>query len=156
MSADRLLKRHLRIFLRHKDTFGPQGMNVNDMHAESLSLNDRIALWVSAHVGTMWCCYLLAVLMVSWALAQWFLGEQAPDRYPYPFLFFCLGGVMQSLLLPLIMVAQNLQARHAELRAETDYHTNKANAEMVTQIDRKLTQLVEGLGLWSQHEQQQD
>lgn len=154
MSTDRPLKRHLRIFLKHKDTFGPHGLNANDIHVQSLSTSDRIALWISARVGTMWFCYGLAVLMMSWALTQWLLGERAPDKYPFPFLFFVLGGIMQSLLMPLIMVAQNLQSRHAELRAETEYHINKANAEKLEQMDRKLSQLLGGLGLWSQQEQQ--
>src|SRR5579863_9359228 len=95
--------------------------NVNAVHADSLSINDRIACFVSDKVGTMWFCYGLAVLMIVWALLQWLLGNTAPDRFPYPFLFFCLGGIMQSLLMPLIMVAQNQSAQHAALRAQEQY-----------------------------------
>lgn len=154
--TDRPMKRHLRIFLKHRFALGPHGVNVNDIHVESLSTSDRIAVWISERVGTMSFCYALAVLMMSWALAQWLLGERAPDKYPFPFLFFILGGIMQSLLMPLIMVAQNLQSRHAELRAETEYHINKANAEKLEHIDTKLEQLLGGLGLWSQQEQPRD
>ena len=45
--------------------------------------------------------------------------------------FYISSGYLQLILLPLIMVGQNLQGRHAELRAEHDYETNiKAEKEV--------------------------
>lgn len=43
------------------------------------------------------------------------------------------SGILQLILLPLIMVGQNLQGRHAELRAQHDFDTNvKAEKEIET------------------------
>jgi uncharacterized membrane protein len=41
--------------------------------------------------------------------------------------------VIQIMLMPLIMVGQNLQGRHSELRAENDFEVNvKAEMEIET------------------------
>ena len=48
-----------------------------------------------------------------------------------PVIQYLSSGYLQLILLPLIMVGQNLQGRHAELRAENDYKTNvKAEKEI--------------------------
>jgi uncharacterized membrane protein len=86
----------------------------------------------------MWFCYGLSGVMFVWALLQQsmlpMLHLPVFDPYPFAFLFFCLGGIMQSLLMPLIMTAQNQDARHAELRAEADYHVNQASFDQLTVI----------------------
>jgi uncharacterized membrane protein len=42
-----------------------------------------------------------------------------------------MSNVLQILLMPLIMVGQNLQGRHAELRAQSDFEVNlKAEQEV--------------------------
>lgn len=102
--------------------------NVNHVHGESLTVNDKIALRVSGIVGTMWFCYGLATIMFLWALLQQAilpgLRIQAIDPFPFSFLFFCLGGVMQSLLMPMIMVEQNRQSRHAMQQSDAMYDTD--------------------------------
>lgn len=110
--------------------------NVNREHHESLATNDLIATWVSDHVGTMWFCYALLLLIGTWALSQFVLTHwhHAFDAYPYPFLFFCLGGIMQSLLMPMFLVVQNLSSRHTETRAEADYETNVRALEHLTYL----------------------
>jgi len=43
-----------------------------------------------------------------------------------------MSNVIQILLMPLIMVGQNLQGRHSEIRAELDFEINqKAEKEIV-------------------------
>lgn len=138
-------KHHLTILRERHKQIGAHNVNVNEVHVESLSLNDKIACWVSDHVGTMWFCYGLAALMFVWGAINVLLGKHAFDPYPYSFLFFCLGGIMQSLLMPLIMVAQNQSSRHAELRAEADYHVNQASfekLEVIVQYISNQTELI--------------
>lgn len=104
----------------------PHPHHTNNANEElQQSTNDRIALWISGHIGTMRFCYVLACLMLLWACLQVLLGQRAFDAFPFPFLFFCLGGVMQSLLLPLIMVAQNLDQKKSEILANTQYKTTQ-------------------------------
>ena len=48
-----------------------------------------------------------------------------------PVVQYVSSGYLQLIFLPLIMVGQNLQGRHAEIRAEHDYETNiKAEKEI--------------------------
>jgi uncharacterized membrane protein len=46
--------------------------------------------------------------------------------------------MIQILLMPLIMVGQNLQGRHAEMRAESDYEVNVRAEEEIEHIIRRL------------------
>ena len=94
----------------------------NRVVQESLSHQDRIALRITRAIGTMWAVYAFATFMLGWMLLQVALGGQAFDPYPFAFLLF-LGNIVQLLLMPLIMVGQNLQGRHAEARAAVEFET---------------------------------
>ena len=110
--VDRLFRRDA--FARQK----PQ--NPNDVARRELSVQDRIAIAVTGAIGTMWAVYFFALFMGIWMFWQGVLHKNAFDPYPYAFLLF-IGNIIQLLLMPLIMVSQNVQARHAELRAEEQY-----------------------------------
>jgi uncharacterized membrane protein len=88
----------------------------------AMSRQDRIALFITGAIGTMYAVYALATIMAGWIMLQVALGQRAFDPYPFAFLLF-LGNIVQLLLMPLIMVGQNLQGRHAEARAEEEYRT---------------------------------
>ena len=93
-------------------------------------INARIAGVVTAAIGTMYAFYLFAVVMGAWILWQGAFALKPFDPYPFAFLLF-LGNIVQLLLMPLIMVGQNVQAAHADARAESDFEVNvKAEAEI--------------------------
>jgi uncharacterized membrane protein len=95
--------------------------NTNEIHRSRLSRTDKIALFIVKRVGTMGFFYFCAVLVT---VPLFF----APA---IPVVQYISSGFLQLILLPLIMVGQNLQGRHAELRAEHDYQTNiKAEKEI--------------------------
>jgi uncharacterized membrane protein len=107
--------------LFRKDSFKRQKPeNPNEVARRELSLQDRIAVYVTGVLGTMWAVYFFAFFMGAWMLWQAALHKEAFDPYPYAFLLF-IGNIIQLLLMPLIMVSQNVQGRHAELRAEEQY-----------------------------------
>ena len=55
------------------------------------------------------------------------------DPYPAFVLWLFLSNMIQICLMPLIMVGQNLQGRHAEARAEADFEVNtKAERQIET------------------------
>jgi uncharacterized membrane protein len=93
---------------------------------------DRLALWITSHVGTMGFFLIIFAWTVIWL--GWNL--MAPDQYkfdpPMGFIFWLfLSNLIQILLMPLIMVGQNLQGQHAEARAEHDLEINiKAEQEI--------------------------
>ncbi|HEY9789263.1 MAG TPA: DUF1003 domain-containing protein [Candidatus Obscuribacterales bacterium] len=107
-----------KLFEQKRQREKPQ--NSNDIQAEKLSFQDKVALWITGALGTMWAVYFFAVFMGVWMLWQSTLAHSAFDPYPFAFLLF-LGNIVQLLLMPLIMVGQNIQASHAEVRADEQY-----------------------------------
>ena len=98
--------------------------NPHERVSKGYSRQDRIALAITAAVGTMYAVYFLAAFMVGWMLVQTAAGNGAFDPFPFIFLLF-LGNIVQLLLMPLIMVGQNLQGKHAEARAEEEFQTTQ-------------------------------
>lgn len=96
--------------------------NVNEKHRSRLGFQDRLALVITTAIGTMYAVYLFAIFMAGWMLWQTFFYKEPFDPYPFAFLLF-LGNIVQLLLMPLIMVGQNIQGRHSEMRASEEYHT---------------------------------
>ncbi len=108
-------------------TFLPHPHRASNPHArvtESLALQDRIALVITTAIGTMYAVYVFAVFMAAWMLFQVASGKTAFDPYPFAFLLF-MGNIVQLLLMPLIMVGQNLQGRHTEARADEEFKTTQ-------------------------------
>lgn len=101
--------------------------------AGRLTLNDRIGLFITKKVGTMWAAYIFcgltlvslpaaiasgnALIIVSW-VAQTFL---------------------QLVLLPIIIVGQNLQATETERRAIATYDDAGAILEESKEIQAHLS-----------------
>jgi uncharacterized membrane protein len=115
----------------------PRIRDVNKEHVGALSSVDRLAVFITEHVGTMGFFFLIGVWTVVWCgyniLASEVpsLGWQAFDPFPAFVAYLLMSNVIQILLRPLIMVGQNVQGRHAELRAQSDFEINiKAEREI--------------------------
>jgi len=55
------------------------------------------------------------------------------DPFPAFALWLFISNMIQIFLMPLIMIGQNLQSAHAEMRAEDDFEINKkAESEIET------------------------
>jgi uncharacterized membrane protein len=101
---------------------------------KALSGLDTLAVWMTERVGTMGFCLLILAWTVVWlgwnTLAP---HELRFDPYPAFVLWLFLSNMIQICLMPLIMVGQNLQGRHAEARAQADFEVNtKAEREIET------------------------
>jgi uncharacterized membrane protein len=108
--------------------------SVNVEHQKKLSRLDRLAIWITDKVGTMGFFLVIFAWTVLW-LGWNTLAPSAVRFDPFPaFVFWLfLSNVIQIFLMPLIMVGQNLQGRHAEARAEADFEVNtKAEREIET------------------------
>jgi uncharacterized membrane protein len=108
--------------------------NVNIERNQNLSYMDKLAMWITEHVGTMVFFLLIFVWTIIW-LAWNMFAPQAIRFDPYPgfvlWLFF--SNMIQIFLMPLIMIGQNLQASHSEARAEADFDVNtRAELEIET------------------------
>ena len=101
--------------------------NVNKEHRESLGLLDKVAIFITKIVGTMWCAIAFTLLALI-SLPQAINGGTATT------ISWIAQTFLQLVLLSIIMVGQNLQSRHSELRADADYETNleaKKDIEML-------------------------
>jgi uncharacterized membrane protein len=108
--------------------------NANIAHKQKLSRLDKLALWITDHVGTMGFFLIIFAWTATW-LAWNSLGPSAYRFDPYPafVLWLFLSNMIQIFLMPLIMIGQNLQSAHAEARAEADFEVNtKAEMEIET------------------------
>ena len=100
--------------------------NVNVKHFESLSKIDQVAVWITEHIGSMGFFILIFVWTVSWL--SWNMLAPVRLRFdPFPafVLWLFISNMIQIFLMPLIMIGQNLQSKHAEVRADEDFEINK-------------------------------
>ena len=101
-------------------------LNVNQHHRKKMSKMDKLALWITLHVGSMG----FFIIIFGWTLTWLGWNTLAPlklrfDPFPAFVLWLFISNMIQIFLMPLIMVGQNLQSRHSELRAEQDFAINK-------------------------------
>jgi uncharacterized membrane protein len=99
--------------------------NVNVGHKESLSALEKIAVKVTDYVGSMG----FFLIILFWTLLWLGWNTLAPQAFrfdPFPafVLWLFISNMIQIFLMPLIMIGQNLQGRHAEKRAESDFEVN--------------------------------
>ena len=107
--------------------------NPNKEHKESLTRLERLAVWITTHVGTMGFFLIIFIWTVVWLTWNTF----SPNKFdPAPAFVFWLfiSNMIQIFLMPLIMIGQNWQSRHSELRAEADFDVTRKSEEEVETI----------------------
>ena len=99
--------------------------NQNEVHKQSLTRLEHIAVWITDHVGTMGFFCVILTWTVCW-LGWNIFAPQALQFDPFPafVLWLFISNMIQIFLMPLIMIGQNLQGRHSEFRAESDFEVN--------------------------------
>ena len=82
-------------------------------------------------MGFFFIIFLWTVCWLSWnSLAP---KESRFDPYPAFVLWLFISNMIQIFLMPLIMIGQNLESKHSEIRAEADFEVNtKAELEIET------------------------
>ncbi len=113
-----------------------QPQDINLKHRESLKAQDRLAVLVTTAIGSMYAVYVMILFVFGWML--WQSTSQRPiDPFPYVFMIF-ISNILQLILLPLILVGQNIAGRHSQLRAEEEFQTTKT---ILKDIEKILTHL---------------
>ncbi len=97
-----------------------------------LSRLDKVAMTITKSVGSM--RFFIIILAWTSLWLGWNLLAPPQLRFdpPMGFIFWLfISNVIQLLLMPLIMVGQNVLARHAEGRSQHDFEINlQAEAEI--------------------------
>lgn len=103
-------------------------------------LNDRVALFVTNAVGTMWCAYLFALLAL---ISLPSVIASLPTQGPQPLISWIAQTFLQLVLLSVIMVGQRVQQESTDQRAAADHdllgvlHTiNQVQLEILRRLDQ--------------------
>jgi uncharacterized membrane protein len=118
--------------------------NANELHSQGLNLLDRVALAITNKVGSIGFFSLILSWTVLWtgynilATEVKSLHWKAFDPFPAFVAYLLISNVIQILLMPLIMVGQNLQGRHTEIRAQLDFEINQKAEKEVMAVLRHL------------------
>jgi uncharacterized membrane protein len=114
--------------------------NVNVELARSLSPTDRLAVWVTDHVGSMGFFFVVGAWTILWLGWNTFAPAQLRfDPGPAFAVWLFISNLLQLHLMPLIMVGQNLQDRYGELVASADFNISQRTETEVEAILQHLT-----------------
>jgi uncharacterized membrane protein len=142
-------KQKLPLSLNELKKLRKQLRNINIEHRKSLTYLDRIALWITERIGTMGFFFIIFVWTIFWLSWNAFAPvELRFDPLPAFVLWLFISNMIQIFLMPLIMIGQNLQGRHAEKRANADYEINisaEREIETILQHLENLNEKVEKL-----------
>jgi len=93
--------------------------------------NARFGLKVTLVVGTMWAAYLFTVIAL-------FALPDAIKQGTYFIIVWLSSSFLQLVLLPIIIVGQNIQAATADKRAEDTYKDAEAVLKEAEEIQKHL------------------
>lgn len=90
-----------------------------EVHGDSLfgRINTRLAVGITKVVGSMWCAYAFGIL----ALIS--LPAAISSHSPIIIVAWVAQTFLQLVLLPIIIVGQNVQAAASDARAQSDHET---------------------------------
>ena len=115
--------------------------NANSIHKDEMSPLDKLAVKITDKVGSMTFFFLILGWTICWCSYNIIATEipglhlNAFDPFPAFVAYLLMSNVIQILLMPLIMVGQNVQGRHSEIRAELDFEINqKAEKEVAVML----------------------
>ena len=96
-----------------------------------MRFNARFGLKITLIVGTMWAAYLFTILAL-------FALPSALQQGTYFVVVWLSSSFLQLVLLPIIIVGQNIQAAAADKRAEDTYKDAEAVLKESEEIQKHL------------------
>jgi hypothetical protein len=111
----------------HREQHRPP--KVND---ERVGFNGRVGLWITNKVGTMWAAYVFFLLTLVSLPAALLSGNVIV------IIAWIAQTFLQLVLLPIIIVGQNIQAATADKRAAQTYKDAEAILHECLRLQRHL------------------
>jgi uncharacterized membrane protein len=101
-------------------------------HKEKLSILERMAIGISRRIGSAGFFLILICSIIVWIGWNIFGPvEMRFDPYPAFVLWLLIANIFQLMMMPLLMISQNMSSRHSDARAEADFEINtKAEFEI--------------------------
>jgi uncharacterized membrane protein len=116
--------------------------NANHVYTSLLDNSEKFAIWITDRVGTIGFFAIIFLWTICWLSWNMFAPKDMRfDPYPAFVLWLFMSNMIQIFLMPLIMVGQNLQAKHAEIRAETDFEVNTKAEKEIENIKQELDEI---------------
>lgn len=111
-------------------------VNDRSLHRQALSNSERFAVFMHKHIGSLGFFFLIIFWTLGWLAWNMFAPyEYRFDPAPAFVIWIFASNILQLVLLPVIMVGQNIEGRAADWRAQTDLEINqKAEREIETAI----------------------
>ena len=115
------------------------------IHGDSMlgRINTRLAVGITKIVGSMWCAYVFALIAVI------SLPAALSSHDPIIIVAWVAQTFLQLVLLPIIIVGQNVQAASSDARAESDHetllaiHTLASNVHDIDEQQSKILKILE-------------
>ena len=116
-----------------------------EIHGDNMMgrINTRLAVGITRSVGSMWCAYIFALI----ALIS--LPAALSSRDPIIIIGWIAQTFLQLVLLPIIIVGQNVQAAASDARAESDHetllaiHTLTADVHEINEQQSRILKILE-------------
>ena len=103
-------------------------------------MNKKIALWITNHVGTMACAYIFAVIGIMGVI-----GALTNNLQLTLIIGSVSGYFLQLVLLPIILVGQNVQSESSDQRMEKMLqHISEDNDRILTEVTEILKDIEHG------------
>ncbi len=102
---------------------------------ETLNATERFAMRITRTVGSMSFFFALIFWTIAWLL--WNMLAPASLRFdPAPafVIWIFISNMLQLILLPLIMVGQNIEGRAADKRAQADFEIDEKSEKEIETI----------------------
>ena len=116
--------------------------NSNQIYRNLLNQSERFAIWITNKVGTMGFFMIIFFWTVGWLGWNMFAPVNLRfDPYPAFVLWLFISNMIQIFLMPLIMIGQNMQGKHAEIRAENDYQVNLKAEKEIAELKKELLEI---------------
>ncbi|HEX3540242.1 MAG TPA: hypothetical protein VHT75_07315 [Acidimicrobiales bacterium] len=106
--------------------------DVMDSSSPVRRFNSRVAVLITVAVGSMWCAYLFTALSLVSLPAALKTGDKII------IVSWIAQTFLQLVLLPIIIVGQNVQAAASDKRAEETYKDAEAVLHEALQIEQHL------------------
>ena len=101
-------------------------------------INAKVGLTITVIVGTMWAAYVFAAIALVSLPDNWHSTQTL--------ILWISSSFLQLVLLPVIIVGQNIQARAADQRAQATYDDAAAVLEEAKQIQAHLQAQDDAIG----------
>lgn len=107
---------------------------------------NRLALWITEHVGTMQFFLVIFAWTVGWLAWNMFAPKSLRfDPFPGFVLWLFISNMIQLFLMPLLLIGQNLQGQRGEQRAKNDYKVNQKAEKEIQGLKEQLAEVLKRL-----------